>query len=69
MPDYRVYPLRNGRGFAPPEEFVARNDAEAFVSAEGLYCPLGYEIWSGLRLVAVVQRPHQETGQASPFVG
>jgi hypothetical protein len=69
MPDYRVFPLRTKSSFAPPEVFVASNDAEAFVAAEGFDCPLGYEIWSGPRLVAVVQRARQQGEHANEWIG
>jgi hypothetical protein len=38
---------------------MARDDAAAYVNAEGLGFPHGYELWSGIRLVMVVHRPDQ----------
>jgi hypothetical protein len=69
MPDHRVYPLRKSRNFEPPEVFVAKNDAEAFVNAEGLDLLFGYEIWNGARLVAVVQRRRRPSNHFQALAG
>lgn len=56
MAEYRLYPLRSAAGgFAPPFEFDAPGDDDALTHADGMECPLGFELWERARLVARIQ--------------
>jgi hypothetical protein len=60
MPDYRAYLVGRDGHFSGFEELVCGDDADAIEKAEQLVDGHDVELWSGARLVVVLQHTSNE---------
>jgi hypothetical protein len=67
MPDYRAYRLDDEGKFIGVSEFEAADDSEALEIVRVLPEELGFEVWSGARLVGRIGREDKAKPEARIF--
>jgi hypothetical protein len=66
MPDYRAYRLDDAGKFIGCQDFEAANDAEALEVVRLFPDELGFEVWTGARMVGRIGRFDKEVSVTWP---